>query len=539
MSLFGLFDIGKSALFASQSALSITSNNIANVNTPGYTKKSVILEIATPTAVSGGFLGQGVRIAGIRRSYDEFIQNQLLGQYQNYGRSLSLNQTLSSVEQVFNESIDFGLSKSLAEYFNAWHEVSTNPEGQPQRATLLQKAGQLVQTAKNMESSITKTLVNVDVSIGNLVERINTISSEIASLNEGIVNIEAGQEMEKAFDLRDKRDNLLRELSELVNISYFEDKNGSITVLAGMRSLVSGINSYKLSVKSDIDGTVNIVLNDTNMTSFINKGQLGGLLSIKKDIENVIVMPLRKLIASIVKETNLLHKEGYGLDGSTGNDFFSPLQLYTFEKAIGADVLSANIADLSAITLDEYEVTFDGSGNYTVINKQTGAQISTGLYQSGVPIQFDGIELTITGTVSEGDTFFVSPLKDAIKNFDVGITDVSKIAAALSASTLPADNENALRIVGLSTKDIPGLNDQFSVFYSNIVSRVGTLSKASEDSLKFDENLINELNNRREAVSGVSLDEEATDLIRFQRSYEAAARLIKVTDELLQTILEL
>jgi flagellar hook-associated protein 1 FlgK len=539
MSLFGLFDIGKSALFASQSALSITSNNIANVNTPGYTKKSVILEIATPTAVSGGFLGQGVRIAGIRRSYDEFIQNQLLGQYQNYGRSLSLNRTLSSVEQVFNESIDFGLSKSLAEYFNAWHEVSTNPEGQPQRATLLQKAGQLVQTAKNMESSITKTLVNVNVSIGNLVERINTISSEIASLNEGIVNIEAGQEMEKAFDLRDKRDNLLRELSELVNISYFEDKNGSITVLAGMRSLVSGINSYKLSVKSDIDGTVNIVLNDTNMTSFINKGQLGGLLSIKKDIENVILMPLRKLIASIVKETNLLHKEGYGLDGSTGNDFFSPLQLYTFEKAIGADVLSANIADLSAITLDEYEVTFDGSGNYTVINKQTGAQISTGLYQSGVPIQFDGIELTITGTVSEGDTFFVSPLKDAIKNFDVGITDVSKIAAALSASTLPADNENALRIAGLSTKDIPGLNDQFSVFYSNIVSRVGTLSKASEDSLKFDENLINELNNRREAVSGVSLDEEATDLIRFQRSYEAAARLIKVTDELLQTILEL
>jgi flagellar hook-associated protein 1 FlgK len=539
MSLFGLFDIGKSALFASQSALSITSNNIANVNTPGYTKKSVILEIATPTAVSGGFLGQGVRIAGIRRSYDEFIQNQLLGQYQNYGRSLSLNRTLSSVEQVFNESIDFGLSKSLAEYFNAWHEVSTNPEGQPQRATLLQKAGQLVQTAKNMESSITKTLVNVNVSIGNLVERINTISSEIASLNEGIVNIEAGQEMEKAFDLRDKRDNLLRELSELVNISYFEDKNGSITVLAGMRSLVSGINSYKLSVKSDIDGTVNIVLNDTNMTSFINKGQLGGLLSIKKDIENVILMPLRKLIASIVKETNLLHKEGYGLDGSTGNDFFSPLQLYTFEKAIGADVLSANIADLSAITLDEYEVTFDGSGNYTVINKQTGAQISTGLYQSGVPIQFDGIELTITGTVSEGDTFFVSPLKDAIKNFDVGITDVSKIAAALSASTLPADNENALRIAGLSTKDISDLNDQFSVFYSNIVSRVGTLSKASEDSLKFDENLINELNNRREAVSGVSLDEEATDLIRFQRSYEAAARLIKVTDELLQTILEL
>lgn len=539
MSLFGLFDIGKSALFASQSALNVTSHNIANVNTPGYTRKSVILEVSTPTVVSGGFLGQGVRVAGIRRYYEEFIQHQLLGQYQNYGRSFSLNQTLSSIEQVFNESMDFGLSKSLTEYFNAWQDISTNPEGQPQRVALLQKSDQLVQTAKNMESSITKTLVNVNVSISNLVERVNTIASEIASLNKGIVDIEAGEQIEKAHDLRDKRDNLLKELSGLVNISYFEDKNGAITVLTGTRSLVSGIISNRMSVDFDINGDVNVVLNDTNISSFINKGQLGGLLSVRKDIEGEILLPLRKLIASIIKETNLLHKEGYGLDGSTGNDFFKPLKLYSFERATGADVFSANIVDLSKVTLDEYEINFDGSGNYTVFNKNTGTEVTTGSYQSGVPILFDGIEITITGTVSEGDVFFISPIRDAIKNFGVEITDSSKIAAALSASTLPADNENALRISGLSTKNIGDIKNTFNIFYSNIVSRVGTLSKASEDSLKFDENLINELNQRREALSGVSLDEEATDLIRFQRSYEAAARLIKVTDELLETILNL
>lgn len=539
MSLFGLFDIGKSALFASQSALNITSHNIANVNTPGYTRKSVILEVSTPTVVSGGFLGQGVRVAGIRRYYDEFIQHQLLGQYQNYGRSLSINQTLSSIEQIFNESMDFGLSKSLIEYFNAWHDVSTSPEGQPQRVLLLQKAEQLVQTVKNMESSINKTLANVNVSISNLVQRINTLSSEIVSLNKSIVNIEAGEQIEKAYDLRDKRDNLLRELSGLINISYFEDKNGAITVLAGTRSLLSGITSNKMSVEFDINGDVNIILNDTNISSFINKGQMGGLLNVRKDIESEILLPLRKLIASIIKETNLLHKEGYGLDGSTGNNFFKPLQVYTFEKSSGADITSANIYDLSAVILNEYEISFDGSGNYSVINKQTGSQVTTGLYQSGVPISFEGIEITITGTVTGEDVFFISPLRDAIKNFGVELTDTSKIAAALSDSTLPADNENALKIAGLSTKNIADLNNTFNLFYSNIVSTVGTLSKASEDSLKFDENLINELNRRREASSGVSLDEEATDLIRFQRSYEAAARLIKVTDELLQTILNL
>lgn len=539
MSLFGLFDIGKSALFASQSALNITSHNVANVNTPGYTRKSVILEVSTPTVVSGGFLGQGVRVAGIRRYYDEFIHHQLLGQYQNYGRSLSINQTLSGIEQVFNESMDFGLSKSLTEYFNAWHDVSTSPEGQPQRVVLLQKADQLVQTVKSIESNVERTLANVNVSINNLVERINTISSEIASLNKSIVHIEAGEKIEKAYDLRDKRDNLLRELSGLINISYFEDKNGSITVLAGTRSLVSGVVSNKMSVEFDIDGDINIVLNNTNISSLINKGQIGGLLNVRKDIESEILLPLRKLIASIIKETNLLHKDGYGLDGSTGNNFFKPLQVYTFEKSSGADITSANIYDLSAVTLDEYEISFDGGGNYFIINKQTGSQVSTGLYQSGVPISFEGIEVTITGTVTEEDVFFISPLRDSIKNFGIELTDTSKIAAALAASTLPADNENALKITGLSTKNIAELNNTFNLFYSNIVSRIGTLSKASEDSLKFDENLINELNKRREALSGVSLDEEATDLIRFQRSYEAAARLIKVTDELLQTILNL
>lgn len=538
MSLFSLFDIGKSALFASQTALNVTSHNIANVNTPGYTRKSLILEVLSPSIKSGGFLGQGVRVVGIKRYYDNFIEHQLLGQYQNYGRSIAISQTLGKIEQIFNETKDFGLSKALTEYFNSWHEVATHPEGQAQRIVLIQKATQLIQTAKDMERSITETLKNIDESIDNMIDRINDIASKISSLNKSIVYIEAGEQIEKANDLRDQREVLLRELSELANISYFEDKNGAITVLLGQRSLVAGGVNNNLSLDVKTDGRVSINLNDTDITSFINKGQLGGLLSVKNDIDLSTLLPFRKLIAALIKETNLLHTAGYGLDGSTGNNFFKPLQVYTWENSSGADI-SANIFDLSAITLDEYEISFDGSGNYTVTNKQTGAIVATGVYQSGQSILFDGIEVTITGTVNQNDKFFISPIRDAIKNFDVEILDQRKIAAALSSSSLPADNGNALKITGLFDANITGLGGTFDSFYRSIVSNLGTLSRASEDSLRFEQNLLTELNQRRESLSGVSLDEEATNLIRFQRSFEAGARLIKITDELLQTILNL
>jgi flagellar hook-associated protein 1 FlgK len=538
MSLFSLFDIGKSALFASQAALNVTSHNIANVNTPGYSRKTLILEVLSPSITSGGFLGQGVRIAGIKRYYDNFIEQQLLGQYQNYGRSLAISQTLGGIEQIFNETKDIGLSKALTEYFNSWHEVATNPESQPQRIALMQKATQLIQTTKNMETNITETLKNIDESINNMIDRINDIASKISSLNKSIVYIEAGEQIEKAYDLRDQRDGLLRELSELANISYFEDKNGAITVLLGQRSLVSGGVNNNLSLDIKTDGSISINLNDTDITSLINKGQIGGLLNVKNNIETSVLLPLRKLITALIKETNLLHRSGYGLDGSTGNNFFRPLQIYTWENSSGADI-TANISDLSTITLDEYEITFDGSGNYTVTNKQTSSQVATGVYQSGTPILFDGIEVTITGTVTENDRFFISPIKDAIKNFGIEILDQIKIATALSSSSLPADNGNALKITGLSDANITGLGGTFDSFYRGIVSKLGTLSKASEDSLKFEQNLLTELNQRRESISGVSLDEEATNLIRFQRSYEAGARLIKITDELLETILNL
>lgn len=539
MSLLGLFGIAKSAIFASQTSLSLTSHNIANVNTPGFSRREALYAVANPVSFGGNLLGSGVTISGIRRYYDRFLQTQLWDQHQNYGKSYALNQTLSQIEQVFNEAKNIGLSVPLTDFFSAWQEVATNPEGFTQRSGLLLKADSLVLTAKQMERGITQTLSSMNETMDTIVDRVNAIASEIALINGKIVQTEAGTTAGTAHDLRDQRDSLLNELSNLIDFSYYEEENGSITIMAGMRNLVSGETTNILSTRINEEGGKDIYLDGMDITGNVKKGQLGGLIAVWDTIRTNSLNGLQRLIASLIKEINILHRAGYGLDGTTDNDFFDPLQLSVKDFSAGAD-MTATITDFSQLTLDEYSIQFDSANNYYVYNKQTGALVTSGAYASGAPISFDGIEIVVTGAVTSADKFTVSPLADVIKNFEVAITDQQKIAAASSDTTLPGDNSNALLIAELSENAISNLDDAtFFSYYRGLVSTIGSASRAASDSLTFDDNLLSELNAKRESISGVSLDEEAANLIRFQRSFEAGAKMIQISDELLQTLLSL
>jgi flagellar hook-associated protein 1 len=539
LSLFGLFDIGKSAMFASQAALNITSHNIANVNTPGFSRQEVILSISRPVSIKGGFVGRGVTISGIKNHYNSFIQSQLLGQSQSFGRSVSLERTLSQVEQIFNETQDAGLLTAMDAYFNAWQDVSANPEGQTQRMALLQKAGILVSKAKGMEQGMLDILKHTGEEITDITDRINSLASSIASLNEKIIDIEGGTGESSANDLRDQRNNLMNELGQLTEFSSYESENGMINITVGMKNLVSGKYVKPLVAQTDSDG-MNISLDGTDITSLITKGELGGLLAVREDITSGALKDLRKLVASITKEVNLLHASGFGLDSSTGNDFFTALQISSTDSSSGADVTSAVISNLSAVTLDEYTINFDAADNYYVYAQDTGALVTSGAYVSGNTISFDGIDVVLTGAVTQNDVFTFSPLTSAVRNFGTTVSDWKQVAASSTAAGLPGNNDIALQISDIASNSVPGLGGiTVNDFYRGIVYEVGTNARAATDSLQFDENLLAEISNSRDSISGVSLDEEALNLIRFQRSFEASARMIKVTDELLQTVLNL
>lgn len=540
MSLLALFDTGRSAIFASQTALSVVSNNIANVNTPGYSRQDVILKVANPVETGVGFIGRGVGDVEIRRHYDKFVHLQIIGQQHSYGRSYALQQGLSNVEQIFNEAKDAGLLNPLQEYFNSWHDLAANPEGQTQRITLLTKADSLVQSAKQMEGDLLNTVDYINKEIEGVVTRVNSITSNIAALNQKITEIEAGGSNETASYFRDERDLLLKDLAELVEFDWYEDSNSSVSILVHGRAIVGDTQTFQMSTAGDMEGDTEVFLHGVNITADLRQGQLGGFIAVRDDIQANPLHDLRKLIASVTKETNSLHIAGYGLDGSTNNNFFDPLQVETRDSSSGANITSAIVTDPSLLTLDEYDINFVDAANYEVYNHQTGALVASGAYAAGNPINFEGIEVVINGAPAANDSFFVSPLSGVVENFNVAVTDTQKVAAATSALNLPGDNANALQIAQLPQTFISDINGAtFESYYRGLVSNVGTVSKAATDSVAYDENLLFELEMRREEVSGVSLDEEAANLIRYQRAFEAGARILKITDELLEIVINL
>ena len=360
-------------------------------------------------------------------------------------------------------------------------------------------------------------------------------------LSEKIVQVEAGQTDKQASFIRDQRDKLLNDLAEQIDYTWYEDNNGYLTVMVGGKSLVTPEKAYQLSTSVDIEGNRSVTFGRDDLTSLFEKGQLAGNIAVRDEISTDTLTSLRKLIASIIKETNSLHSSGYGLDGSTGNDFFDPLQISTLDYSSGAYISSAVVSDATALTLDEYDINFTDASTYDIINNTTGVAVASGqTYSAGSTITFDGIDVVIDGAPAAADSFLVSPLRDVIKNFDVAITDTQKIASASSALTLPGDNTNALQLFQLSQSGISDLSGAtFEGFYRGIVSTVGVDSKAATDSFTYDSNLLFELEKKREEKSGVSLDEEAANLIRYQRAFEAGARIIKITDELLQMVIDL
>lgn len=541
MSLSGLFDIGKSAIFASQTALNVVSNNIANVNTPGYSRHEAILEVANPVQIMGNYIGRGVGNVDIRRHYDNFIHLQIIGQNQSYGRSFALDRGLSHIEQIFNEAQNLGLGNPLKDYFNAWQELANDDAASvSKREEIIQYATTLVHRAQQMEGDILDTLKEINDDIGNVVNDINSLTSGIASLNEKIAQLEAGLSTGKASYFRDQRDMKLNELAELMDYTWYEDSSGRVEILAGGESLVNSQGAYTLSTQVDTDGHRNIYARGKDISSVFQKGELGGFLDVRSDIETNSLHDLRKLIASITNETNILHRSGYGLDGSTNNDFFNALQIYSSDDSAAGYVSSASVSDPASLTLDEYDINFVDAANYEVYNHQTGALVTSGVYTAGSTISFEGIDVVIDGAPAENDSFLISPLSGVITDFDVAITDTQKIAAASSNLNLPGDNTKALEMVQLYQTGVSELsNATFEGYYHGMVSDVGIMSKAAMDSLTYDDNLRFELEKKRDEVSGVSLDEEAANLIRYQRMYEAGAKIIKVTDELMEMIINL
>ncbi len=547
--LLGTLHVAKTALNASQTAIKTTAHNVANANTPGYTRQRMNVSSGDPVLLGNLVVQSGVVVDGIERIYDSFLGSQIEDATEDLGRYGTLNTALSHLEGIFNDVQGMGLGTVLDDFFSSLQDVANDPASVSLRTVLLSKAQSLEDRINSLDSRLRDEITNIESQISGEVTDINSLATRIASLNDKVQDLEASGQT--ANDLRDQRELLLKELAAKINTTVLEESNGSVTVLAaGGSPIVAGTSTTSLSVSADSDnyGYYDVQFGSVDISSRIASGNLKGLIEARDSNFQDALNRLNTLAASITKEFNVLHYAGYGLDSTTTNDLFNVLTTTSAAKSTntGTATIASNtipVATRSSLTMDNYEVQIAANGtDYTVVNVTEGTTVvTTTAYSSGTPITtFDGISVTITGTVAASDVFTVNTTEDAARDFGVSLTDVNKFAAATSTATLPGSNANVLSMINLEdSKTLSNSSATFSTYYSSLVSSIGVASSAAGTNDTAQNRILEELNAYRESISGVSLDEEAANLIKYQHAYQAAARILSVVDEMLETIVNL
>lgn len=554
-SIYDILSIGKRGMMAQQAAVQVTAHNIANVNTEGYSRQEVIFEEGIPLNSNPGQTGTGVNAADIQRRYDSFIEEQLTDSKETLGNFGVQVSAFSKIEDLFNDSMGTGINKLLDQFFNSMQDLSANPAGTPERVTVLSRGDALTDAINNIYSSLNQLQKDMNSQVSQTVNEINSITSQIASLNVDIRQAEINGQ--NANDSRDMRGKILNDLADKIDIQYFEDDTGQITVIGGgLATLVEKGNSWTLDIESNTDnyGYYNIIYspdesNVTNLTDRISNGRLKGLLTIRDTETSDAMDELDRLAAAIASEINQVHRTGYGLDGSTGINLFTPSfetgdvlsedvgAITALSTNTGTGSVSATIDDPSALTFNDYEITFSG-GNYTFLNKSTNAS-STAVYADPSTFTFEGLSVNISGSFGEGDTYTISAHKNTAKNLQVAIDmrDNARIAAATASTDNRGDNRNVLALVQIQDALTIDGTSSFGNYYGSIVGRIGVNSQYINSQYSAQEFSSEQLHNMRESVSGVSIDEEMANLMKFQHAYQASARLITIGNELLETLM--
>ncbi len=457
--VYGLLTIGRNALMAQQKAIDITGNNIANVNTAGYSRQRLNLVQNSPVRMNGITMSTGVKAEQrIQRFYDQFVNAQLNTENESLGRWEARKNALENVEVLFDETSGYGLSAAMADYWEAWQDLSNNPSGYAERVGVVNAGAYLSSAFTGLRSGLVNLQQDIDNRVDGVVAEANQIASQIADLNVKIIEVEVTGH--NANDYRDQRDALTNQLSKLIDIESFEDEAGALTVMVGGgRSLVEKGNAWTLST-ADNGGVQDVFWQDssgglTNITDRIDSGELKGWIESRDSIINEYISQLDQLAAGIISEVNSLHGAGYGLDGSQ-NLFF------------------------------------------------TGS---------------DASDMAVNGAL---------------------VGNANLVAAATDVAALPGDNSAAIAIASLqSGLTMAGGTSTFDSYYNSLISKVGSDVQAADISYGHQSSMIGLLEQRRQEVSGVSLDEEMINLIKFQHAYSAAAKLITTTDEMLQTLLSM
>lgn len=459
-----IMNIGVSGLRTAQVALLTTGHNISNATTPGYNRQQAIQSSNVPVSRGDGFIGQGVQVNTVQRVYNQFLVNQSL---QTQAQSSQLNSYYNEISQIDNLLADpaSGLTPALHDFFNAVHDVASNPASIPSRQAMLSTAESLVSRFQLMDQRLSEMYEGVNAQIASHVTEINSLAQQVSKLNKDIQVAEGQANGQPANDLHDQRDVLVRDLSQLVHVDVIQ-QNGHYNIFIGNgQPLVVGGSHMALKVVESPDDRqrLTVAMDTGNAETLLPEhqlrgGNLGGLLNYRSDTLDSVQQGFDEIAFELADAFNAQHKQGFDLQGTVGGEFFE-------------------------IDLDQK-----------------------------------------IGSASR---------------IKVTITDPAEIAAAESAGGV-TDNLNALKLAELQTKKV--MHDKTASFqsaYAQIVSEVGNKTRELEVSSKAQENLLVQVDQSIQSISGVNLEEEAANLIRYQQLFQASSKVIEIGNSLFDSILRI
>jgi flagellar hook-associated protein 1 FlgK len=450
-----------SGLLAFQQALDVTSNNISNSATPGYSVENVILAEEPGSGTGSGFIGNGAEVESITRSYSETLAAQVRSSQSSYSSFNTLSTQASQIDDMLSSS-STGLTATLQSFVNSLQSLSTAPASTAQRQVVLSQAQALTTELQSYQSQLSTQSQDLESQIGTTVTQINTIASNIATLNGQIAA--ASGSGQTPNQLMDQRDSLVDQLSQYVSVNAVTQSDGEMDIYIGSGQPLVVSNSAQTvtttpdpnnPTESDIgleagNGSV------TDVTSEINGGTLGGLLATRSQVIDPTENALGQIAVGIASVMNQQQASGMDLTGAQGQPMFAvgAPQVFPNTANTGSATVSATISDVSQLTTDNYKMTYSGTA-WELQDTSTGQSVAmTGTGTSADPFQADGMSIVVGGTPATGDNFVINPTAGAIDGMSVLLTNPSQIAtASLGASAAATTN------TGTGTISTPSITD--------------------------------------------------------------------------------
>lgn len=618
-STFAGIEIGKRGLVAHQQGLVTTGHNLTNASTEGYSRQRVHLGTVEPIYApqlnreeTPGQIGQGVQISRIERVKDELLEGRIVAQQGGMGYWETRDKYVGLLEQVYDEPTEVSVRSQMDKFWDSWQELSVHPGELPARRAVIERGRTLIDAIHERYQRLSGIREMADQDIGIIMKQVNDLSRQIAGLNAEIVKVKALGD--NPNDLLDRRDLLVEQLGKLVPVTTDQRDADEYMVHVDGQVLVQGkiARAFSLTTGPEDEGYGRAVWSDTGDDAHFPGGSLGALFELRDGDIRAEIQSLDTMTLTFTDLVNETHRAAYGMDGSTGTDFFSEYpavnnvagnydrngdgeydSTYLY-RATGSNKLDAQeqiglsgairlsgaqgdveiayrptdtVADLVArINASGAEVTArltrDGRlqmratsadarehPDFVIRHMEDSGEFLAGyagvLAASGGEGAYDWARADAVLSLRGGGLdYAVAPISHPsgwLEVTDAVARNPMKVAAGFGENGKPAeigDGSAALAIAALRDRSVMvGSLATFDDWFADAAARIGLLGEQAELSSETQSRIVKNLSDMRDSLSGVNIDEELSNMIKFQHGYAAAARFIANFDEMLDTII--